>query len=53
MTECIDCGANLNLDNVEDGEIVTCRECGIELEVRSLDPIRVEVAPQEEEDWGQ
>jgi len=34
-------------------ELLTCRECGTELEVTSLDPPAVAEAPMEEEDWGQ
>ena len=34
-------------------ELITCRECGTELEVTSLDPPAVAEAPTEEEDWGQ
>jgi alpha-aminoadipate carrier protein LysW len=34
-------------------ELLTCRECGTELEVTSLDPPAIAEAPVEEEDWGQ
>ncbi len=34
-------------------ELLTCRECGTDLEVTSLDPPAVAEAPMEEEDWGQ
>jgi alpha-aminoadipate carrier protein LysW len=34
-------------------EIVTCRDCGTDLEVTNLDPPTVAEAPMEEEDWGQ
>ena len=37
---------------VELGELVVSDE-GSELEVVGLDPIRFELAPQEEEDWGE
>jgi alpha-aminoadipate carrier protein LysW len=39
--------------DAEVGEIVVCPECGADLEVRSLAPARLEVAPPEEEDWGE
>jgi alpha-aminoadipate carrier protein LysW len=39
--------------DVEVGEIVVCPDCGVELEVMSLDPIRLELAPEVEEDWGE
>ena len=35
------------------GELLTCPECGSELEVVNLDPLELEEAPQEEEDWGE
>lgn len=35
------------------GEVVRCGECGVDLEVTSASPIRVEVAPQVQEDWGE
>lgn len=54
MTECPECGATLEVaDNVEQGEILSCHDCGAELEVISLNPIKLELAPQEEEDWGE
>ncbi|MEM9084052.1 MAG: lysine biosynthesis protein LysW [Planctomycetota bacterium] len=34
------------------GEIVTTSQ-GIELEITSLDPLTVEIAPEVEEDWGE
>ena len=35
----------------EEGEIITCDDCGSELEVTGKDS--VQEAPQEEEDWGE
>lgn len=34
-------------------ELLTCRECGADLEVTSVAPPEVAEAPAEEEDWGQ
>lgn len=53
MVECPECGAEIELDNVEKGEIVECRDCGTELEVLSTDPLKVGYAPKEKEDWGE
>jgi alpha-aminoadipate carrier protein LysW len=54
MTECVECGARLNLNgDLEEGEIVDCPDCGVELEVTGLNPVSVELAPMEEEDWGE
>jgi alpha-aminoadipate carrier protein LysW len=36
-----------------EGEILLCPDCGTELEVLSLNPLRLEEAPEVEEDWGE
>lgn len=52
--ECPECAAELKLEaGIEEGEIVVCADCGAELEVLSVDPIVVELAPEMEEDWGE
>ena len=54
MVECPECAAELDLaPNVEVGEILVCPDCGVELEVMSVDPITLELAPEVEEDWGE
>ncbi len=53
MVTCPECGAGFEAGAVEVGEIVVCAECGVELEVISLDPIVVALAPEEGEDWGE
>lgn len=54
MGECPECAADVTLpEDVMDGEIVQCPECGVELEVTSLEPPTLELAPEEEEDWGE
>jgi alpha-aminoadipate carrier protein LysW len=54
MTECVLCGAELTLpDDTVVGELITCHECGSELEVTGVNPFTVAEAPQEEEDWGE
>jgi alpha-aminoadipate/glutamate carrier protein LysW len=53
MTSCPECAADLELENVETGEIVQCPDCGVELEVLETDPIQLGLAPAEEEDWGE
>lgn len=51
---CPECDAQVEIGgDAEVGEIVVCPECGADLEVRSLAPARLEVAPPEEEDWGE
>lgn len=54
MVECPECGVEIVIKaDVEVGEIVMCSDCGSELEVKTLEPISLELAPDEEEDWGQ
>ncbi len=51
---CTECEAEIELSSdVELGEIIVCPDCGIDLEVTSLDPLKVELAPMEQEDWGE
>ncbi|MCA9984923.1 MAG: lysine biosynthesis protein LysW [Anaerolineales bacterium] len=35
------------------GELLVCPDCDAELEVTSLAPLTVELAPEVEEDWGE
>lgn len=52
MAECPVCAAEFSMPAAaEEGEIITCEDCGCELEVTG--PDSVTEAPQEEEDWGQ
>ncbi len=50
---CPECGAEWVLTGVEQGEIVTCPDCGVDLEVLDDNPIRLGLAPEEGEDWGE
>ena len=51
---CIECNAPLVLpDDPMAGEILVCGDCGVELELLSLEPIQVGAAPEIEEDWGE
>ena len=52
--ECPECFAELDLGSgLEEGEIIVCPDCGAELEVLSLQPLTLELAPEVEEDWGE
>ena len=54
MAKCLECAAELELaDDVEEGEIVVCPDCGVELEVIGVDPVELDLAPEVEEDWGE
>jgi alpha-aminoadipate carrier protein LysW len=51
---CVVCEGIVKLpENCGLGEILVCGDCGTELEVVGLDPIRAEEAPQVQEDWGE
>ena len=50
---CPECDAQVDLAGVVLNEIVVCGDCGADLEVINLDPPTLELAPMEEEDWGE
>ncbi|MBN1270696.1 MAG: lysine biosynthesis protein LysW [Candidatus Aminicenantes bacterium] len=51
---CPVCGADVIFDeDIVNGELVVCSECGLELEVTSTSPLILKEAPQEAEDWGE
>lgn len=51
---CPECDAPVNFDRAPlNGQVVRCTDCGVELEVTGLSPIRLETAPEVEEDWGE
>jgi alpha-aminoadipate carrier protein LysW len=50
---CPECDAELVLSDVIEGEIVVCSDCGVDLEVLTLAPLVLGLAPMEEEDWGE
>ncbi len=52
--ECVECGGDVQVPgDAMQGEILTCPDCGVELEVTSLNPVQVELAPMVMEDWGE
>jgi alpha-aminoadipate carrier protein LysW len=52
--ECPGCGAQITLpDGTLENEIIACPDCGAELEVVSLNPPTLVLAPEVEEDWGE
>jgi len=53
-THCPECDAEIAFEaSTETGEIIVCPDCGVDLEVISLDPPEVALAPMEQEDWGE
>ncbi len=51
--ECTECAAAIPATPTLPGEILDCPECSAELEVRSLSPLVLALAPDVEEDWGE
>lgn len=52
--QCPECDGAVQLAaEVQQGEIVVCPDCGVDLEVTALDPLTLALAPMEEEDWGE
>ena len=52
--KCSVCEADVKVEaGVMLGELLTCGDCGVELEVTSLEPLAVEEAPEIQEDWGE
>lgn len=55
-TECPECGARVSVPaNVQISEILTCGDCAAELEVVSVGEggVKLQLAPEEDEDWGE
>ncbi len=50
---CPECEGGINLRDPLLGEIVPCASCGADLEVVGLDPLALDLAPEEQEDWGE
>lgn len=55
MAVCPECEADVEIDeyDVDKGEVISCPECGVELEVVGLSPLQLDLAAQEEEDWNE
>jgi alpha-aminoadipate/glutamate carrier protein LysW len=51
---CPECSAEISLPaDTLASEIIVCPDCGAELEVVSIDPPTLALAPEVEEDWGE
>ena len=51
---CPECDPEITLaGDVMQGEIVVCPDCGVDLEVTGIEPLTLELAPMEAEDWGE
>jgi alpha-aminoadipate/glutamate carrier protein LysW len=48
---CPECDADVHVDtDVDKGEIVSCEECGTDLEVVGLDPVELDIVEEEDYD---
>jgi alpha-aminoadipate carrier protein LysW len=51
---CPECDATIALAaDVVEGEIIVCPDCAAELELTSVDPAVLALAPEVGEDWGE
>jgi len=52
---CPECESELEIDDldVDEGEVISCPECGVDLRVLSIGPIELELAPLEGGEWGE
>lgn len=51
---CPECEAEFGLPaGVMVNELISCPDCGAELEVLNLSPVELALAPDVEEDWGE
>jgi alpha-aminoadipate carrier protein LysW len=52
MASCPECESDLDieLDEVEEGDVVACEECGTEYEVVAVDPLELTRVGDDEED---
>src|SRR5512142_3406259 len=52
MVECPVCDGNIDVDeeDVDEGDTISCDECGAALKVVGTDPLELESAEEEEED---
>jgi alpha-aminoadipate/glutamate carrier protein LysW len=50
VSYCPECEAVIDEEFEDIGEIISCPECGVELEVISIDPVEFDLAPIDDED---
>ena len=52
MAKCPECGAvlDIDVDETEEGEILSCPDCAVDLEVVSLHPLELNVLAEEDDD---
>ena len=52
MAKCPECGALIDIeeDEVEQGEIISCPDCAVELEIVNTHPLELDVLEDEDEE---
>ncbi len=51
---CPECEGQVRFDRAPmAGQVARCTDCGSELEVTSVSPVTLQLAPEVEEDWGE
>ncbi len=52
MAKCPECGAvlDIDVDDTEEGEILSCPDCAVDLEVVSLHPLELNVLADEDDE---
>ena len=50
MSYCPECEAVIDEEFEDVGEVISCPECGVELEVISIDPVEFDLAPIDDEE---
>ncbi len=51
MATCPECDVEVHVDeDVEKGDLIECDDCGASLEVVGLDPIELDLAPDDEDE---
>lgn len=54
LANCPECGVELHVDeDVDKGETLHCEECDSTLAVVGLDPVELDLAPEEDEDYDE
>jgi alpha-aminoadipate carrier protein LysW len=54
VAKCPECGALIDIeeDEVEQGEIISCPDCAVDLEIVNTHPLEFDVLEEEEEEEG-
>ncbi|MCC7390569.1 MAG: lysine biosynthesis protein LysW [Phycisphaerales bacterium] len=54
QSACPECDASVSFSRAPlNGQVTRCSDCRAELEVTSVSPLTLELAPEVEEDWGE